>query len=73
MVALSPAEAEIISLCTAICKSIHLKICSNNFGREIKESVPVFEDNEAAIKILNNYRNDSRCKHLAARIDFVLH
>ncbi len=72
VVALSTTEAEIISLCAAICESIHLKKCYKDFGIEINESVTVFEDNEAAIKILNNYRNNSRCKHLTVRVDFIL-
>ncbi len=40
-----------------------------DFYVKIENSI-LCEDNEGAIKLLRNYRNNARCKHLLVKVDF---
>ncbi len=72
VVALSTTEAEILPLCIAICEALHLKKVLIDFGLNISNPIVLNEDNEPAIKIMRNYRNNARCKHIMLRVDFIL-
>ncbi len=72
MVALFTTEAEILSLCSAICKIIHQIKILKDFGIIIDQSVIVHEDSQGGIKIKKNSLNNTRCKYLSIRVDFIL-
>ncbi len=59
------------ALVSAVYEMLHLKKLVLDFS--VTVNIPImFEDNEGAIKLLKNYRNNVRCKHLQVRVDFVL-
>ncbi len=70
--ALSTTEAEAVALCTSVCELIYIRKVLNDFEVKVESPIRIYEDNQGTIKLLRNYRNNSRCKHIVVRVDFVL-
>lgn len=71
-VALSSTEAEFISTCGALCELLHLSYVLNDMRINVKKPIFLFQDNQSAIKLLNNFENNSRCKHMAVKENFIV-
>ncbi len=72
VVALSSTEAEVIALCSAACELIFLKKVMEDLGTVIEQPISLFEDNQSAIKVIKNFRNNRRVKHLEIKCSFLL-
>jgi hypothetical protein len=69
-VALSTAEAEYISAGSCCAQLLWMKATLNDFGIKFK-NVPLFCDNESAIKMTQNPVQYSRTKHIDIRHHFI--
>jgi hypothetical protein len=69
-VALSTVEAEYISAGSCCAQLLWMKATLNDFGIKIK-NVPLFCDNESAIKLTQNLVQHSRTKHIDIRHHFI--
>jgi hypothetical protein len=69
-VALSTAEAEYISAGSCCAQLLWMKATLNDFGIKFK-NVPLFCDNESAIKMTQNPVQHSRTKHIDIRHHFI--
>jgi hypothetical protein len=69
-VALSTAEAEYISAGSCCAQLLWMKATLNDFGIKFK-NVPLFCDNESAIKMTQNLVQHSRTKHIDIRHHFI--
>jgi hypothetical protein len=70
IVALSTAEAEYISAGSCCTQLLWMKATLNDFGIKFK-NVPLFYDNESAIKTTQNPVQHSRTKHIDIRHHFI--
>jgi hypothetical protein len=69
-VALSTTEAEYISADSCCAQLLWMKATLNDFGIKFK-NVPLFCDNESAIKMTQNPVQHSRTKHIDIRHHFI--
>jgi hypothetical protein len=69
-VALSTAKAEYISAGSCCAQLFWMKATLNDFGIKLK-NVPLFCDNESAIKMTQNSVQHSRTKHIDKRHHFI--
>jgi hypothetical protein len=71
LVALSTTEAEFIALCNAACDVIFLKNLLYDMNIVISNPIKIHEDNQSTIKIVRNFENNKRCKHIDVKYSFV--
>lgn len=69
-VSLSSTEAEYVALCNAACEGIWLKELLEELGVTV-ETVKIFEDNQACIKIAEEPREHKRMKHIDIKYNFI--
>ena len=70
-VALSSTEAEYMALSTASQEAIWLQTLLSDFGQPHHGSIPIFEDNQGAIKLTLGTKDHSRTKHIDVRYHFI--
>lgn len=71
-VALSSTEAEYIALSVATCEACWLRKVIMEINHNISlDPIKIFEDNQSAIKVANNFDNNKRLKHVDIRYCFV--
>ena len=71
VVALSTTEAEYIALCSATQEAIWLRRLLASVGQQQNSPTTIYEDNEGAISLSKNPRNNSRTKHIDIKYHFV--
>jgi hypothetical protein len=69
--ALSTSEAELIALSSAAKELVWLRKLLFGLGISVTEPTPIFEDNQAAIKIASNSGLSARTKHIRVRDFYV--
>lgn len=72
IVALSSTESEFISVCMASCEILHIKNLLNDLKITLNMPFLIHEDNQSTIKLLNNFENNKRCKHVDVKFHFVV-
>lgn len=70
VVALSTAEAEYIALFQGTKESVWLRRMMNELGLK-QNCVPIFVDNQAAIKLANSNEHHKRTKHMDVRFHYI--
>jgi len=70
-VAISTAEAEYISLTSAVQECVWLKRLSSDIGVGLSDPIVIHEDNQAAIALSKNPQFHGRCKHIDVKMHFV--
>lgn len=72
IVSLSSTESEFIAVCMASCELLHIKNLLNDL--KINYSLPILlnEDNQSTIKLLKNFENNKRCKHIDVKFHFIV-
>ncbi len=71
-VALSSSEAKYKALASAVKEAIWLeKLVTVTMGREKPSKVPIFVDNQGAIKMSRNDSSGTRTKHIDIKYHFV--
>ncbi|XP_055632900.1 uncharacterized protein LOC129773324 [Toxorhynchites rutilus septentrionalis] len=70
-VALSFTEAEFVSLAEACQELTWVKKLLTDFGVDVSEPVPTFEDNQSCIKLINSDRIEKRSKHIETKYFYV--
>lgn len=71
-VTLSSTESEFVAVCNASCELLYIKNLLSDFEINIQLPVCLFEDNQSTIKLLQNFENNKRCKHIDVKLHFVL-
>jgi hypothetical protein len=71
LVTLFSTEAEFVLLCNAACDLLFLRNLLNDMKMTCNESINIYEDNQSTIKILKNFENNKRCKHLDVKYHFI--
>lgn len=69
-VALSSTEAEFIALAEACQQAVFLKNIFEDFGKEIVNII-MYEDNQAALKMLDHGKMSNRTKHIETKYNFI--
>ena len=69
-IALSTAEAEYVALSHAVQEAIWLRHLLKDLGYLQLEATPIYEDNQACIKIAKNDMVQARTKHINIRYHF---
>ena len=69
-VALSSAEAELISFCSCVCEGLWFQRLLKDLETNCQK-MEVFEDNQACIAIINNPGKMKRVKHLDIKLKFI--
>lgn len=72
MVALSTTESEFIAICNAISELLHVHNVLNDLDIHCTIPYTMYEDNQSTIKLLSNFENNRRCKHIDIKFHFVL-
>ena len=70
-VALSTAEAEYISLCSATQEAIHLRRILADIGEIICGPTRIWQDNQSTIRIANDFISNRRTKHIEIKYHFT--
>lgn len=71
-VALSSTESEFVAVCVASCELLYLKNLLFDLKVDFSLPITLFEDNQSAIKLLQNFENNKRCKHIDVKLHFVI-
>jgi hypothetical protein len=71
VVALSSAESELISSCTATQNKVYIRQLLTDIGFKQDEPTMIMEDNQACIAMSNNPIIQKRTKHMDVRCHFV--
>jgi hypothetical protein len=71
VVALSSAESELISACSATQTAIYIRQLLMDLGFKQDEPTVIMEDNQACIAMSNNPITHKRMKHIDVRFHFV--
>eukprot|EP00961_Rhodomonas_salina_P208883 2818838-Rhodomonas_salina.1 len=71
IVAMSTAEAELISASRAAQEALYLRTMLRDLGYEQTEPTTIFEDNDACIAMSKNPVQRDRCKHFDRRDNFL--
>ncbi|EWM20518.1 putative polyprotein [Nannochloropsis gaditana] len=71
VVALSSAESELISACSATQTAIYIRQLLMDLGSKQDEPTMIMEDNQACIAMSNNPIKHKRTKHIHVRYHFV--
>ena len=71
LVALSTAEAEYIAMCEAVKESLWIRKLLTELFRPLKNSIPLYADNQSAIAMAKNHQFSPRTKHIAIRYHFI--
>lgn len=72
MVTLSSTESEFVAICDASCELMHIRNLLHDLGIKYLLPFVIFEDNQSTIKLLNNFENNKRCKHIDVKLHYVL-
>lgn len=72
IVTLSSTESEFVAICVASCELLYFKNLLEDLNVEITLPISLFEDNQSTIKLLHNFENNRRCKHIDVKLHFVL-
>ncbi|EKU23373.1 gag-pol polyprotein, partial [Nannochloropsis gaditana CCMP526] len=67
VVALSSAESELISACSATQSAVYIRQLLMNLGYKQDEATVIMEDNQACIAMSNNPVTHKRTKHIDVR------
>jgi hypothetical protein len=70
-VSLSTTEAELMVLCQLAQECLYLKQAAGEFGIPITDAIPLYEDNQSTIHIVNNSGHHGRTKHVDVRYHFI--
>ncbi|KXJ72391.1 hypothetical protein RP20_CCG018186 [Aedes albopictus] len=70
-VSLSSTEADMVALCEATCEGVWIVRLLKELGLQIKAPVPYFEDNQSAIRVMEEPRDRSKLKHIDVKHNFV--
>jgi hypothetical protein len=71
IVALSTAEAEYVALSSATQEAVWIRRALNELGIDVSAPTPIYQDNQATIKIASNDMVLPRTKHIALRFHYV--
>lgn len=72
MVTLSSTESEFVAVCITSCEILNIKNLLNDLCIKIEQPFYIMEDNRSTIKLLRNFENDKRCKHIDVKLHFIL-
>lgn len=72
IVTLSSTESEFVAICAASCELMYLKNLLIDLDIKIELPISLFEDNQSTIKLLHNFENNRRCKHIDVKLHFVV-
>ena len=72
-VALSTAEAEYVSMTEASKEVLWIVSLLRDFGEVVELPVKISEDNQSALKMLDNEKYSNRTKHMDIKFHFVKH
>ena len=70
-VALSTAEAEYVSLCTAAQEAVFLRALLKDLKLPVPEPTTINEDNQSCIALTNNMISNARTKHIDIRYHYT--
>jgi hypothetical protein len=70
-VALSSTEAEYMAACATVQKVIYLRTLLSDLREEQKEASTLYQDNQSAIAMGNNFISNKRSKHISIKYHFV--
>ena len=70
-VALSTAGAEYMALSSAAQEAVWLREFYKDLDSELSNPIPIFEDNQAAIKMAKNPQYNGRSKHISIKYHFI--
>ena len=70
-VALSSAEAEYISLCTAAQEAVYLRRIIAELGENISGPTRIWQDNQGTMKIANDFISNRRTKHIEIKFHYT--
>ncbi|KAF0712966.1 hypothetical protein AaE_011903, partial [Aphanomyces astaci] len=70
-IVLSTTEAELMILCTLTQECLYIKQAVGKMGHPITTSIPLQEDNQSTIQIVNNSGHHGRTKHINVRYHFI--
>lgn len=72
IVTLSSTESEFVAVCAASCELIYIKNLLDELNISISIPISLYEDNQSTIKLLENFENNKRCKHIDVKFHFVV-
>lgn len=72
LVTLSSTESEFVAVCVASCELLYIKNLLSDLEIDLLLPIVLFEDNQSTIKLLQNFENNCRCKHIDVKLHFVL-
>jgi Reverse transcriptase (RNA-dependent DNA polymerase) len=72
LVTLSSTESEFIAICVASCELMYFKNLLMDLNVEISLPVALYEDNQSTIKLIQNFENNRRCKHIDVKWHFIV-
>jgi hypothetical protein len=70
-IVLSTTEAELMILCSVAQECLYIKQAVGEMGRPITTAIPLHEDNQSTIQIVNNSGHHGRTKHIDVRYHFI--
>lgn len=65
-------ESEFVAVCVASCELLYIKNLLSDLQIDLLLPICLYEDNQSTIKLLQNFENNKRCKHIDVKLHFVL-
>lgn len=65
-------ESEFVALCMASCELLHIKNILDALNLNYSLPIVLYEDNQSTIRLLQNFENNKRCKHVEVKFHFVV-
>lgn len=72
VVTLSSTESEFVAVCAASCELLSIKNLLTDMKISYVLPLCLYEDNQSTIRLLKNFENNKRCKHLDVKLHFVI-
>merc|ERR1712054_698571 len=72
-VSLSTAESECIATTDCVKLLMHLRLLLRELGRKQEKPTVVYEDNQAAVKLVEMPEQSKKAKHYQMKLQFLMH
>jgi hypothetical protein len=70
-IVISTTEAELMILCLLAQECLFIKQAAGELGHPITQAIPLYEDNQSTIQVVNNSGQHGRTKHIEVRYHFL--